>query len=365
MHMKLVYILISVFFVSCIKSKTNEPLESFSERVSLEQNLIDTEDSLLMDPGKMILYDTLLVILESRNEYILNFVDIRNGRIIAKCGRRGNGPGEIVAPFSISKGAGNNSINVQDYAKKCVFSFLIDSALANRNYLPQVIFDVKKTSLSIYKTIQINDSIFASSGVFDNKRFAISSVDGTTGSPQIEYPPNPADQNIETQYKALAYQGEFARNPANNNTLLFATKAAGLLDIFSVDQSNDMRLIKSVHYHYPEYTPQKVGDGYSSAYSRDNKQGFVDIYTTSKFIYLLYSGRTFREYNDRMLLSNSLLVYTWDGEPVICYDLKDDVKCFCITDDDAYLYAISITDTKPKMLKYSLDQKLKKRYSET
>lgn len=107
-----------------------------------------------------------------------------------------------------------------------------------------------------------------------------------------------------------------------------------------------------------KYAPSTGNNIYAKIDSK-NSEGYVDAYTTEKYIYLLYSGRVSRnsdlESIERSILSNHILVFTWDGEPVVEYETDVDLKNFCVSDSDDILYAIAYTPD-PQLVSFVLEQ---------
>lgn len=57
---------------------------------------------------------------------------------------------------------------------------------------------------------------------------------------------------------------------------------------------------------------------------------------------------------ERSILANHILVFTWDGEPVVEYETDVDLKNFCVSDSDDILYAIAYTPD-PQLVSFVLE----------
>lgn len=80
---------------------------------------------------------------------------------------------------------------------------------------------------------------------------------------------------------------------------------------------------KSYNYGGPLVKDASHGDLESVATLPNNIYGVVSVSATKKYFYALYSGRSRASFGERSIFSDKVLVYTWDGNPVIIIQLNE------------------------------------------
>ena len=92
---------------------------------------------------------------------------------------------------------------------------------------------------------------------------------------------------------------------------------------------------------YPDYRTEDTGTVRGAPMSAHNKIAFVSVYATDKYIYLLYSGKSFEEYNVKAFNGSIIYQITWEGKPVCKYELDFPIMNFCVSDTDSEIYAFA------------------------
>ena len=80
----------------------------------------------------------------------------------------------------------------------------------------------------------------------------------------------------------------------------------------------------------------------------------IDVSVTDQYVYILYSGRNFKESKDKAFLGNRIDVYDWEGKHVKRLNLDVDVQVMCIKEDDSAIYAIAPLPD-PVLVSFSLN----------
>jgi hypothetical protein len=195
-------------------------------------------------------------------------------------------------------------------------------------------------------------------GIYPEGMFMLYDSLGTAIRSFFEYPYKDADEkSIKHEFRAMAYQGKIILNPSGTK-FAYTARFADVIHFYAVSNKN-IQLIKKVENRFCEYAPDEGGRGYGSAIKPTNRNGYADIYTTEKYVYLLYSGKTILEYREKMLESNQLKIYDWSGQLLKEIELDIPCKYFCVSPDDKNMWAIAeipeptivrfdLTDTKKK-----------------
>jgi hypothetical protein len=151
----------------------------------------------------------------------------------------------------------------------------------------------------------------------------------------------------------MAYQGNIVLNQQKDK-MMYTCSNGDIVHFYEIKE-NSIEIIKKIEDIYPEYIPQTIGGGISAAMKKENKVGYLSLYSTEMFVYALYSGALASEFlrNNKSFSADMLYVYDWDGN--IKRKIKLDMECryICVSDDNKRLYAIAEIP-EPEILYYEL-----------
>lgn len=352
------FTLILIFIAYSCKFKNAEQIKQtpdklFSKKITIEGAFIFKDTGLsLGDPTAILTYDSLIILMNPRDKYLLHIIDINSGIILAKYGVRGNGPGEFLTPFGIAK-LNDHQIGVFDVNKKKYYKLEIDSILNSVNYITKNIIDLSGTKQYNTYILPIKKDLSIGIGIFNGGKYALYKknklITKKFNHPLDEFP-NEADK-----MKAMAYQGMLTQNYSTIPRFAFTAYYSGILEICELVSENDMKKIIDIHSYYPKYRPDRGSTGMGAAMSRDNIVGYVNAFGTKNFIYALYSGRTYNEYGASAFDGNIILVFDWDGMPIVMIELDHDLEAFCIDNNENHLYGITQVP-EAKIIRYNLNE---------
>lgn len=83
------------------------------------------------------------------------------------------------------------------------------------------------------------------------------------------------------------------------------------------------------------------GDARAAPISADNIRTFIDATASNHFVYLLYSGKTYKEEGMKSFEGTIVYVFDWSGKAYKKYILNLPVFRFCVDKDDRAIYAFS------------------------
>jgi hypothetical protein len=137
----------------------------------------------------------------------------------------------------------------------------------------------------------------------------------------------------------MAYQGHISTNP-DRNRFAYAASYSDIIHFYEIAKA-DIRLIKKIENTFPEYTVEEKNGGVGAPIQSSNKNGYICVYSTNRYVYLLYSGRTWRDYQGEIFEADLLKIYDWKGN--LQNTLQLDVPCrfFCVNPDDKKMWAIT------------------------
>lgn len=140
---KRVYILLIVVCWGCTQAPQNAGIEKFqykrSNIIQVKDLLkeIDTDSIMLSSTfTPYIIGDYLLVADYKSYDHLIHIFDKNNFKYVTSTAYWGQGPGEIARMGVIGIDNAGRKFNITDYGKNVVFSYNLDSVLANPAYIP-------------------------------------------------------------------------------------------------------------------------------------------------------------------------------------------------------------------------------------
>ncbi len=133
-----------------------------------------------------------------------------------------------------------------------------------------------------------------------------------------------------------------------------ATSSSGNLEIYEL-LKDDFRQVFNKTYFYPEYV------GYQNRGARflkESKRGFISIESTNEYIYVIYSGRSRTDPETDAYSGNNILVYNWNGKPIIRFSLDRDIRKMTLQKQKdgvkIYAYSINQKSKESEIITYTL-----------
>jgi hypothetical protein len=198
----------------------------------------------------------------------------------------------------------------------------------------------------------LQNNHFIATGPFEKGRYRISDKSLKNHHFKYDYPKDMDKSDVSRPTKSMVYQGNFVLQP-NGKHFAFATHSCGVLEIFkSIDET--IQKIKNHHFYNPVYNVKSEKEMSAPLNAKKNKSGFSDLSATKKYLYVLFSGRTFMEYRKKYQYGKHVLVFDWKGNPIKHYKLDKAVRCISVADNNKTMYAYASLP-KPRILKYNLD----------
>jgi len=137
---KLIYLLsIALFCGSCSKPETEKYQYKRNNIISVKKKLVEIKiDSVLLSSASTpYVIDNYLLIADYKSyDYLIHIFDKNTFHFQTGIAYWGQGPGEIANMGDISINYTQHKVNVTDFGKQAIFSFDLDSALADPSYMP-------------------------------------------------------------------------------------------------------------------------------------------------------------------------------------------------------------------------------------
>ncbi len=337
--------IILTLLCNCSSSPKDEFVNAFKDTpvIKLESEQIELKHSkpYLSYLFEMVYSDSLLFVNEFPDpNFCMKIIDLRT-KSVRSFAKKGKGPNEMqTQACDFLTDQTNRNLMVSDHRRYYVYP--IDSLLDGHDS-PSSVLSFPKEKISFLKTTYCN-GYFIGNAI--ENRFAF--YDTKTKNCQGKYP-----------YRSgpLVEQSTFYPHPSKSRVAFFQSKSAtmGFLDV----ENNDMALKELCFWESKnkEVLSDKIR---YLAPEKGARNGFITASVSEKYIYVLYSGKTFdyrsTENLTKAFLSKYVYAFSWDGKPIKRYQLDQEVRSIAIDEKGNTLYAASYTGGEPHIVKYQLKQ---------
>jgi hypothetical protein len=329
--MKNIFIILLLLLAGCTnKEKRIVPVEDLFHKSITNRNYF------IGSVGPIILVDSYIIGLEYSLDTCFYYLGLEND-VFKRFGNRGQGPDEYVYPDLIEY-VNDTVLGVYDMMKREYIELSIPFPSVNHSGKIKTI-SFEEPSFSM-QSVCFNRYI--GTGPYENGMFKLYDSTGKMTNHFYEFPYRDNDErNLSNRFRSMAYQGHITLNPQKNK-MAYACTDGEIIHFYELTKDS-IEIIKKTENIYPEYVPQTIGDGISAAMKKENKVGYLSLYSTDTFVYALYSGVSANDFfkTNTFFSGNILYIYDWKGN--IKRKIKLDIACvhICISNDDKKMYAIA------------------------
>lgn len=332
---------ICLIFLFCIlisncqntKTDSDEPLSLFNKTIALYGNIFLDSSQFPGSMGRMII-DTILIMANMYDDHHYQIINMNDKKLVKKFGRSGRGPGEYPMISQIVTQSWYYG-NLKTIQNKRIYSYCIDSLLNFDYYMP-VQINIEDTPYFIAAT-EIYPGKLIGLGMFEEGMYGVIQGKEFIGS-YLEYPIKEQYKNIDKRLLGIVYQG-FIQSHPDGEKFVAAFFDGGIIQF--LDMKKEPMIFKEIITALPDLEPVSSGGGQSLAISRATQQGYSGLATTKDYVYAVYSGKTDKDspYSAAMAAyGNHLLVFDWNGVPVINFTLDHAIISLFIDQDNQYAY---------------------------
>ncbi|MDR1098338.1 MAG: TolB-like 6-bladed beta-propeller domain-containing protein [Tannerella sp.] len=335
--------IIMIFAFSHCQSNDNK-YEVINHSDTCENNLFIGESSFMLLTEK-----NHLIGLDYGNDTFFYCQNISRPDSFFRFGTKGQGPDEYIHPFSIQY-IDDNTIGVYDAMQKKYTETVL---IPYTGSFKKKVVVVDKMSFSVLKTAC---NQYIGIGAYRDAMFTVYDSAGTQFKSFFEYPyKNSDEKKIKNEIRAMAYQGKIRTN-LSRTKFVYAASSADIIHFYDIEEG-DIRVIKKIENRFCNYIPEENNGAISAAKMPTNKNGCADLYATEKYVYYLYSGRTFAEYRLKFFEGDLLRIYDWNGN--LLKEVKTDIPCknICVSSDDKTMLAIAEIP-EPTVIQFDLKNTL-------
>lgn len=338
-------ILIGLLLTACGKQKESFIFSDFAQTIELEViDSIDLENIGILNPHYIQCKDSFLIFCSITGNKEMHYLNLRSGNVITR-NVIGQGAGEMFQ-YSIVKTIDPTSFCFADYRQGKIYATNLEKLQNDSTTEHSLVYDLPiQKGENIFRFLETENYIY---GIGLLKEGRVYSFDKTTNQVVInaEYPLNEEIEKLDYIHKGALFTGTLMAG--NEKTLVLS--CFGLIDFYDILPDGKLALKQKHHYFFPKF--QAAETGKIIAFVRDDIYGFSDLNADERFVYLLYSGKNLKEKGDDTFNCSHLLVYDWNGTPVIHCELPKSLYAFCVIEN--VLYGLS-RESIPKVYVYSLN----------
>lgn len=318
--MKYIYwLFICSTLISCTKHQLpNDPREHFSKSIYLKPTkIIELEKYDILTPVKVVMYKDWYVFRErsNMNNNCVKFLSTDFSKMIMGV-NQGNGPLDVVGRFGLE--VIEDSLYAIDFNHRKLLTLDVCN--------DSVSISVKSLNCHVGTTaLPIDKEHYLGYAAQDSCMYKLTSLEGKIYS-EIDYVPNTSLSEFEYQAQNSVYLNtNFAKSP-NSKKFAFGVLNATMFGFGEIINNDSLKL--NTFY---EYSPMKIAnaasyqnDIYSSRISlkNDNITNVVSCVGTDDNVVFAYSGFPI---NDMEHFGSCLLIYDWDGNPIVRAEIDDNI----------------------------------------
>ena len=316
--------------------------------IQLQGQALETGDSLGM-PYALIVGQNYVLVADVMGEPILNIFDRQHGGWVASGGKFGEGPREFGGLRDIIRIPGRDAAWVFDFAGRSIQFVDMDSLVLNRSLSDRRLL-LDGGPGDPYSPVWTADSTIVSSGTYGSNHFAVFAADGsflnTAG------PAPPGDEEMSPLIRRRVYSSVLRASP-NGKKIVAAYDRSDRLEIY---EGTELRhVVRGPDFFEPAFTVRVSANGYVwPDYSEDEyRYGYEDVTVTDHLIFALYSGKTLTESPTGEDNGSYIIVFTWDGQPILVLQVGNGPQRIAVSEDGRDLYVAYWLPT-PLIKRYSM-----------
>lgn len=290
---------------------------------------------LLARPTDLTVVGPYVVVLDGGADSVVLVLDGRGGRVVTRLGRRGSGPGEFVAPWSIDPvPRRTGEFWVYDLSLRRRTHASLSSQRAARVARTRTVqLDAGVTTM---EPVWLSDSQFVALGLFQDGRLGVFDARGTLRRTIGAVPPG--DPRIPVSVRQHAYQS-WMRPNGDRSLLAIAARHASRLEILTLD-GRRVAAGNGGDAFEPTYTVREGTDGPVMASDLDLRFGYVGLAASSDRVFGLYSGRSRAEAPGRASLGRYVHVFDWRARLLARLALQGEAVAIAVDGSGSTLYSL-------------------------
>lgn len=321
---------------------------SFRDVCKVESIDFVESDLLLGRPFFVEYADSCIVIYDDLGDSLFVMVDLANGNRTYRFGTKGQGKNEFLQIASLHRMAGDSSVCTYDFYRHVLAQ--IDVRNVKQGIKDYAV--LKKDSLNSIDMLPTKYGSFIGLGFYENTMFSLLRENLTDFF--YEYPYRDSrEHRISNRLRGMAYQGTLRSAPSLDK-FVFAMNTSPIFMLYTIEEDKIVEQYRWIG-SYPAYRPEETETSRSAPLDASKPVGFIYAYATDNYVYLLYSGKSMKDYQADAFTGNVIYQVDWNGNPVRKYVSDKSLVTFCVSDSDEMIYAVA-KDNEPTLVKIDLSK---------
>lgn len=342
---------LAVCFGCADKPKENDML--FAEKQSLVGEVLLTDEALL-DPDHLLITDSLLIVCNRKDSLYLEAFRLPAGENLGRFLSRGSGPEEFIYVGTMQRGEDKHSFYVSDFGSHKLFCYdeqdiLRGCPTPRPISLPDRNRKIEGAQFTHY---WYTPQGIVAQNITDKGRICL--IESDTAFFGGDYPaPEKIDPRLADYPLAntMLYQSWATLSPAADKVALTCS-AADMLDVYSL-QTNQVKTDWSYWQAYPdEVVVMPNGDQYLAGLTMRSTYHYIDICSSERAVFALYSGKKREEPN--YMTGSRIRVVSWDRSWSKELETTDQLLAISLSPDGNTLYGINQTEDGYEIKTYDL-----------
>lgn len=317
-----------------------------SNTIELKSKKIDIKnkkDIFFTNIIRLSYVDDILIISDQDPDYNMKILNLETG-YLRKFGRKGRGPNEMQRNMSFfSVDYLSNKLYVSDLPFFYVYS--VQNLKSN----------ISDDPISKINVPNDRSSSFLSSTYLKGKI-----VGNTYGHPFEVFNIKTKSNIGKFEYKngdALVNQSNFFSHPFEDKVVSLGVFSDNLC-VYTINGNTIQQKEQPWDQENSKVKTKTVGKEKKKTYAQHSKLGFLDGTTSGKYIFTLYSGKSYSDSESFFQASTTNLIYVfnWDAKPIKKYKLDVNVRSISYDNKNSILYASCYDDFGiPYIVKFDLE----------
>lgn len=300
-------------------------------------------------PSDVVLVGEDIVLLDGAADSVGHVLRAGDGMLVRSFGRRGEGPGEYKAAWSLAPGVGPDEVWVYDLALRRFTRVSLDEAKLRGSGRLDTQMIALQPGATVTGPQWVGEQRLVSLGFFDDGRIAEFGADGRLRRTVGILPPG--EERIPPHVRQHAYTGSLVTNVARG-LVAVGTRHADQVEIYRTD-GHLLRSARGPFGFAPRFDVAQRPGGPALGTDDGLRFGYVDLAASEARIYALFSGRTREGHGGNAVFGRYVHVYDWDGKLVDVLELDSDLLAISVDPHDQVLYGVR-HDPTPAVLAYPL-----------
>lgn len=328
--MKYIYITFFTLFALFVSSCKEHTMGGYKDSLSCPNESLYAKalnnNFILASPRQLFLWDSLLVVIDKRNNDNLFYLfSTHNGTFLKGGGKKGEGPGEVLSPHNAHL-SNKGTLSFWDINKDQIIEYNINELLSGtEKYYHEHSLSRTESSTTFLDVIALNSQYLYNGN--SNKHIGIYGLDSYIDSPIL---PDVPSMEIS---RAIMNKAHWEIAP-NKNKMLRATSIGGIVQCYTIKE-NKIEECWNKKFFPPIY---KLVEGVKPTWitwCKESQMGFDNLYVTDQYIYLLLNGKFAKD----KPFANEILIMDWNGNLKKKFILNKTISTIAVDEKKQIIYA--------------------------